>query len=249
MDNNSQFSILNSPLVLIVEDNADVLRLNGKWLEAAGFRTVGAKTLAETRKILETKSPDIVVLDILLPDGDGLAFLPEYRTLCDVPVLFCSSRNEDKDILRGLEAGGDDYIPKPYNVEILVARVKAMWRKEQGNREKMRLALAAETPEQVVGRGPLKLDVLASRAYMNGVDLLLTQKEFALLLLLIQNEGKTMSAESLYEKVWKAPMGGDKNTLQVTVSKLRKKMKPAGYDITVIRGQGYIFEDMGKYGY
>ena len=142
----------------MIEDNPNILRLNGKWLADAGFSAAGAKKLAEARTLLETQSPDIMVLDILLPYGNGIEFLPEYRTLRDAPVLFCSSRSEDKDILRGLEAGGDDYLPKPYNVEILVARVKAMWREVQASREKTRLARLAKTSERFIKRGPLKID-------------------------------------------------------------------------------------------
>ena len=232
------------PLVLMVEDNADVLRLNGKWLEAAGFAAAGAETLAGARKILESKSPDIVVLDILLPDGNGIEFLPEYRTLCDAPVLFCSSRGEDKDILRGLEAGGDDYIPKPYNVEILVARVKAMWRKEQLNREKLRLALAEKTPERIIERGPLKLDILAGRAYMNGEDAGMKPKEFALLLTLVRNEGRELSAKELYETVWNLPAIDDTRTVKTHIWHIRTKLSAGEHTAIAISneyGTGYRF--------
>jgi DNA-binding response OmpR family regulator len=232
------------PLVLMVEDNADVLRLNGKWLDNAGFGTVSAGTLSEARKILEIQSPDIVILDILLPDGNGIEFLPEYRTLCDAPVLFCSSRNEDKDVLRGLEAGGDDYIPKPYNVEILVARVRAMWRTEQTNREKTRLALAAKTPERIIERGPLKLDILAGRAYMNGGDAGLKPKEFALLFTLIQNEGRIVPAKELYETVWNLPAADDTRTVRTHIYHLRAKLSIGEHTAVTIEseyGAGYIF--------
>jgi DNA-binding response OmpR family regulator len=228
----------------MIEDNPDVLRLNGKWLADAGFDTAIAKTLAEARGLLETQSPDIVVLDILLPDGNGIEFLPEYRTICDAPVLFCSSRSEDKDILRGLEAGGDDYISKPYNVEILVARVKAMWRKEQANREKTRLAQTAKTPERYIERGPLKLDILAGRAYMNGTDAGLKPKEFALLITLIQNENRGVSAKELYEMVWNQPAADDTRTIKTHIHHIRAKLSISEYTAVTISneyGIGYRF--------
>ena len=230
------------PFVLMVEDNTDVLRLNEKWLGRAGYNAISAKTLAETRKILEAWSPDIVLLDILLPDGNGLEFLPELKTLCDAPVLFCSSRNEDKDVLRGLEAGGDDYIPKPYNVDILVARVGVMWRKEQGNREKIRAALAAKALVREIVWGPLKLDMLASRAFMNGEDARLTPKQFALLFTLIQNEGQEVSARELYEVVWGLPSNDDIRTIKVHISQLRGKLSINEFPsltITSEYGNGY----------
>jgi DNA-binding response OmpR family regulator len=228
----------------MVEDNKDVLRLNEKWLMAAGFDTVGAETLAGAREALATHSPDIVVLDILLPDGDGLDFLPECKTLCAAPVLFCSSRGEDRDILRGLEAGGDDYIPKPYNVDILVARVKVMWRQEQENRKKTQAALAAQTPEQVIERGPLKLDILAGRAYMDGADVKLKPKEFALLFTLVRNEGRGVSAQKLYEAVWNMPATDDTRTVKTHIYHIRKKLSVTDHTAIAITneyGTGYRF--------
>lgn len=232
------------PLVLMIEDNADVLRLNGKWLASAGFDTVSAETLAEARALSETSSPDIVILDILLPDGNGLDFLTECKAYWGAPVLFCSSRNEDRDVLRGLEAGGDDYIPKPYNVDILTARVKAMWRKEQDNREKLRAALAEKTPEHVIGRGPLKLDILAGRAYMDGTDTNLKPKEFALLFMLVQSEGREVSAKELYETVWNLPSVNDTRSVKAHIYNLRKKLAVTDYTAITIAneyGSGYRF--------
>ena len=232
------------PLVLMVEDNPDVLRLNAKWLKRSGFLTVSADTLAGARAVLETQSPDIVILDILLPDGNGLDFLPEYKRLCDAPVLFNSSRNEDADIVRGLEAGGDDYIPKPYNVDVLVARVKIMWRKEQENREKLRAALAMKTPERLIERGALKLDILAGRAYMDDKDAGLTPKQFALLFTLIQNEGREVSVKELYETVWGLPANEDTRTVKDHISKIRGKLSISEFtsiSITTEYGSGYRF--------
>jgi DNA-binding response OmpR family regulator len=203
----------------------------------AGFNTVGAETLAGAREALDTHSPDLVVLDILLPDGNGLDFLPECKTLCDAPVLFCSSRNEDRDIVCGLEAGGDDYIPKPYNVDIFVARVKVMWRKEQENRKKTRAALAAKTPERVIERGPLKLDVLAGRAYMDGADANLKPKEFALLFTLVQNEGRGVSAKELYEAVWNMPAADDTRTVKAHIYHIRTKLSVTDHTAIAITSE------------
>jgi DNA-binding response OmpR family regulator len=233
------------PLVLMIEDNLDILRLNGKWLAEAEYETVSAETLNEARNILENQSPDIVILDIILPDGNGLEFLPELKSLCDAPVLFCSSRNEDEHILQGFEVGGNDYIAKPYNVDILVARVKAMWQKEQENREKLRVALAAKMPEQVIERGPLKLNVEARRAYIDGVDAGLTPKQFALLFTLVHNEGREVSTKDLSETAWGLPACDDTRTIKDHISRLRKNLSIT--DITPLaisteRGNGYCFE-------
>ena len=215
----------DKPLVLLIEDNPDVSHLNAKWLEKAGYDTLCATTLTEARVLLESSSPDIVVLDILLPDGDGLEFLPELKTLSGAPVLFCSSQNEDRDILRGLEAGGDDYIPKPYNVDIFTARVNVMWRREQQNREKLQKALAAKNLGREIVYGPLRLDMLTLRACLEGVDAGLTPKQFALLFTLIQSKGREISAGELYEAVWGMPANDDARTIKVHISQLKKKLR------------------------
>ena len=233
----------DKPLVLMIEDNPDVLRLNKKWLTEAGFDVSSAETIDAARKILKYESPDIIILDILLPDGNGLKFLPELKTICGAPVLFCSSRSEDKDIVHGLEAGGDDYIPKPYNVEVLVARVKIIWRKEQENRKKIREAPITNAAGFIIIKEALKLDLLAGRAYgKNGEDLQLSQREFALLLIFTQNENRFVNGEYLYEEVWKTPMANDNNALKSTIKRLRAKINESGYQITWSRGQGYGFE-------
>ena len=212
-------------LVLLIEDNPDVSHLNAKWLEKAGYDTLCATTLTETRKIFESASPDIVVLDILLPDGNGLEFLPELKTLSGAPVLFCSSQNEDRDVFRGLEAGGDDYIPKPYNVDIFTARVNVMWRRERQNRGKLQRALAAKNLGREIELGPLKLDTLTLRACLEDLDVGLTPKQFALLFTLIQSEGREISARELYEAVWGMPANDDARTIKVHISQLKKKLR------------------------
>ncbi len=120
-----------TPLILMTEDNKDVLRLNSRALLRVGFCVICAETLAETEKALSTSVPDIIILDILLPDGSGMDFLPRLRELSRAPVLFLTSLQEHEDMLRGLEAGGDDYMTKPYRLDELIARVNVLWRREK----------------------------------------------------------------------------------------------------------------------
>ena len=166
----------------------------------------------------------------MLPDGDGMDFCGEIRSSTRAHILFLTAKTEQADILRGLALGGDDYITKPFHPKELHARAEAVMR-----RRSMSMA------EQIIKKGALTLDVVAAQAYVEDTDLLLQPREFALLLLLAQNEGEIMGAETLYEKAWGRPLAGDRNTLQVTVSKIRKKIEPAGYDIAVVRGKGYVF--------
>ncbi|MDR2132689.1 MAG: response regulator transcription factor [Clostridiales Family XIII bacterium] len=217
--------------VLLVEDNPKLLSLNCRILENAGHRVMKAKNLAEARAHLKAAAPDAVVLDIMLPDGSGLDFMPELRETCDAPVLFLTAKTEREDKLAGLRAGGNDYITKPYDIDELRERVAAF----------LRLS-AARKPSPKLVLGALELDVVSGRAFADGEDLLLTQKEFALLLLLTQHEGKTLTADYLYERVWKSPISEDKNAIKITVSRLRNKLSPAGLDIVSSRGKGYALE-------
>jgi DNA-binding response OmpR family regulator len=220
-----------SKIILLVEDNPKILAANRRILERDGHRTLTATTLAETRERLKSAVPDMIVLDIMLPDGSGLDFMRELREICDAPVLFLTAKTERNDRLAGLRAGGNDYISKPYDIDELRERVAAF----------LRLSAARKPPSKLI-LGALELDIVADRAFVNGEDLLLTQKEFALLLLLAQSEGKTLAADALYAKIWGRPMAGDKNTLQATLSKLRKKLAPSDFDIRASRGRGYALE-------
>lgn len=217
--------------ILLVEDN-ERIALGNKWLfERQGYDAIAALTLADARAQASGRRLDAIVLDIMLPDGSGLDFLRELREgeNSAIPVLFLSGLAEKEDILLGLKSGGDDYLAKPYDFDELLARVEALLRR------------SARVPE-LITRGRLSLDVTAGVAGLDGTDLLLTQKEFALLLVFVQNESRYIGAEYLYEKVWKAPMAKDGGALKNAVSKLRKKLAGSGYKVSAGRGEGYILE-------
>lgn len=215
--------------ILLVEDNEQIMQGNERMLTRRGYEVVTALTLAAARSALEVRMPDLFVLDIMLPDGSGLDFMAELRQYSQTPVLLLTGLTTPEDIVRGLTAGGDDYLPKPYDFGVLLARVEALLRRAQ------------QVPERI-RKGGLCLDVTADVATLDGADLLLSQKEFALLLIFVQNEERFTSAEYLYEKVWKQPMAGNSNTLKTTLNRLREKIKSCGYRIEWSRGEGYCFE-------
>jgi DNA-binding response OmpR family regulator len=215
--------------VLLVEDDIDIMRINRSRFLAAGYKVLEAETIRETKEILAKETPDVIVLDIILPDGDGLELCQELRGESGgPPILFLSGKRQPEEIVAGLEAGGDAYLPKPYKMNVLLAQAEALMR---------RTDRTAET----LTKGLLTLNITAGIAYINGEDLLLPQKEFALLVLFARNEEKTMSAEYLYEKVWKAPINEDANAVRYHISMLRKKLTGSGYAITMTRGEGYTF--------
>ncbi len=221
------------PVVFMIEDDLSMRELNRRTLARRGIDTVCAETLKEARSLLREPF-DLILLDLLLPDGNGLDFVPEIRAVTAVPILMLTSKREDEDIVKGLLGGGDDYMTKPFRNEELYARIVALLRRVE----------LAETRGREITKGLLKLDTVAGRATLSGEDIQLAPKEFAVLLLLMQNEGKVFTAEKLYEAVWKLPMASDDHSLKNAVYRLRKKLESGGsdYGITAARGEGYCFE-------
>ena len=224
-------------LILLVEDNADLNMSNSRVLTRRGYKVHVAITLAEAKLRLLEAEPDIILLDVELPDGNGIEFCEEIRGKTEAHILFLTSKIEHENMVFGLKYGGDDYITKPFHLDELIARIDAA----------MRRRIMDKKLVQMVVKGMLTLDIVATQAFIGRVDLALTPKEFSLLLLLVQNEGVVLSAEYVYEKTWKLPLSGDKNALKVIVSHLRQKIEPAGYIIQSLRGQGYIFGESNDF--
>lgn len=241
--NNSQFSTLNSQFrqnretVLLVEDDPNILRTNRRILEREGFTVLCAETLEKARAQLSEHTPDALVLDIRLPDGSGLAFCEEIRSSTTAPVLFLTALDEKSEIIEGLVAGGNDYITKPYDVNEFLARVKAHLRLVKMNRQEA-------TQVKTMSRGPLTLDIVALRALLNGEDMLLSAREFSVLLYLLKNEGKTLSAAEIYKGAWDQPMAGNPSALWKCMSRLKNKLSASDGEIALInfRNKGYVLE-------
>jgi len=220
---------MSRKMILLIEDNKKVQEFNKPLLEDSGFTVETAMTLAEARELVKRAIPDAIVLDIGMPDGSGLDFLRELRQTSKIPVLLLTGYGEDDDVVVGFESGCNDYLTKPYTFGVLLVRLK-------------NLLQGAEQMPETITRGALTLDPLAGQAFLNEADLLLSKKEFSLLLLFVQNEGEAMSAEYVYEKIWKAPILEDKRALEIAISKLRKKIAASGFDISARYGQGYVFK-------
>lgn len=223
----------HSRIVLLVEDNVRLNEINRRALEKQGLTVLTALTLAEARRHLATHTPEVILLDVLLPDGDGIDFCAEIRDITDAHILFLTSRIEHADKIRGLNTGGDDYITKPYRLEEMLSRVSVALRRR--DIEKKSIEKVAITC------GPLLLDIIAFQAFCKGNDLLLTNKEFSVLLLFVQNKEKQLLTEWLYETVWRQPMIGNSQSIKTIVSRLRKKLEPYGFQIDSVRGGAYRF--------
>ena len=219
---------MNRKTILLVEDDKKVQSFNKRLLAGEGFAVQTAITLADAGAFLARQTPDIIVLDIGMPDGNGVDFLKELRHTSTIPVLMLTGYGESSDVLKGFDSGCDDYLKKPYKFTELLARIK-------------RLLYRVELVPETVTRGRLTLKPAPMIALLDGEDILLTQKEFSLLMLFAQNEGKTMSAGYIYEQVWGREMMGDDRALQQRISSLREKIEESGYVIAAVRGEGYRF--------
>lgn len=219
--------------ILLVEDEPAIQRANKVILERRGGYTVClAMNLTEARQSIAESMPDLIVLDIMLPDGTGLDFLAELRDGdINIPVLLLTALSETSDELKGIKAGGDDYITKPYDNEVLLAKIE-------------RALLRASKIPATLSIGRIKIDTASNRAFVNDNDINLAPKEFSLLEQFIQNPEKTMSGKYLYKKIWGQEMGKDDKALRTAISGLRVKLTEhdAGYTVTVSKGEGYYFE-------
>ncbi len=202
---------MNAP-ILLIEDNEQILRGNERMLKKRGYQTMIATTLAEARERMAQSMPAAIVLDIMLPDGNGLDFMRELRKTSGVPVLLLTGLTTPQDIVRGLDDGGDDYLTKPYDFTVLLAHIEAMLRR------------ASHVPERLVN-GSLTLDIRSGCAMLGGVDMLLPPKEFAVLLLLLEKEGQILSKDYIYETIWKqSPDAGVGSIVKNIISRLRRKL-------------------------
>ena len=218
--------------VLLIEDDEKILYANKIILERrGGYHVQLAKTLAKAQQIVSQTPPDIILLDIMLPDGSGLVFLRELRLSLDIPVLLLTALDTSGDVVNGLAAGGDDYLSKPYDNNVLLGRIDAVLRRTY------------KVPEQLF-IGKITIDTASKRVYINEQDLGVNPKEFSLLVQFVQHPDREMSAEYLYEKIWGQKMMGNHNTLKTTISSLRKRLaeSDADYTITAARGKGYYIE-------
>jgi len=217
--------------IFLIEDNKDLNIANSRALRMRGYDVQSSLTLAEAQQQLTETEPDIILLDVMLPDGDGFTFCESIRKHTKAHIIFLTAKTEHGDMVRGFLGGGDDYMTKPFHPEELLLRIDATMRRREIDR----------VPLKVLRKGSLTLDVEASQALWDDTPLGLTPKEFAILFVLARHEDEVVTAETLYESIWKTPMMGDKNAIQTAVSRLRQKLEITEYTIAFVRRRGYIF--------
>lgn len=217
--------------ILIVEDEARVAGFIEKGFNENAYTTSWAKNCSEASDLLSEGEYDLIVLDLGLPDGDGLDLLREWRQCgFDEPVVILSARNSVEDRVSGLNFGADDYLPKPFSFDELLARSRSLLRRQ------------GKTRQTVLKYRNVTLDLLARLARVDDRAMELTNREFALLELLMQNQGRVLTRTTIGERIWEAQYEMQTNLIDVYIRKLRQHLGDSG-DIPLIktvRGVGYI---------
>lgn len=219
--------------IVVVDDEANIAELVGLYLDREGFRVVTAATGNDALDAFRQHRPRLVVLDVGLPDIDGLEVCKRIRATSTTPIIFLTARDGEIDRILGLELGGDDYLTKPFSPAELVARVKAVLRRTDG----------APAPE-VVQAGDVTIDTGRREVRIGDRVVELTTKEFDLLRFLAERPGLALSRQQILDGVWGYDWFGDPRTVDVHIAQVRKKVG-AGIEIRTVRGVGYRLESSG----
>jgi len=225
--------------VLVVDDEATIVEIVARYLERAGYETYQAADGPEALRLAELHRPDLVVLDLMLPGLDGIEVM---RRLQERPgprtaVILLTARGEESDRLIGLRRGADDYVVKPFSPAELVARVEAVMRRVSPRE--------GEVEEPPIVHGPLRVEPATRRAFLDGEELMLTQREFDLLAYLAARPGRVFSRDQLMETVWEYPFFTDTSTVTVHIRRLRAKLGDDPAEprfIETVWGVGYRFK-------
>ncbi len=221
------------PVVLLVEDEASIAEPFAKALEREGFTPVVAATAAAARELFAKRRPNIVLLDLTLPDGDGRELCREWRRESQVPIIMLTARGTETDRVVGLELGADDYVVKPFSAAEVAARIRAVLRRAAPDR-------AAQ--HERVAIGELAIDPATRSATLRGTELGLTRKEFDLLARLARDPGTVVSREDLMADVWDENWFGSTKTLDVHIGFLRRKLGDDAASpryLRTVRGVGF----------
>jgi len=217
------------PKILVVDDEPNIIELARLYLEREGYQVEGVSTGQDALSKQNTGHPDLIVLDLMLPDIDGFEVCRQLRAKSDIPILMLTARKDDVDKIVGLELGADDYFTKPFNPRELVARVKAILRRYQ----------AGLKPTETIDIGDLHIDLSRHEVAVAGQPVKLRTKEFALLVAFAQNPGIVFSREKLLDMVWGYDYYGETRTVDVHVNHLRERMAGSRVSIETLRGTGY----------
>lgn len=219
-------------MIYLVEDDDSIRELVLYTLHTTGFEAEGFRNAAGFWQVLEKELPQLVLLDIMLPDEDGLHILKRLRAgaeTADLPVMMLTAKSSEYDRVVGLDSGADDYLPKPFGMMELVSRVRAL----------LRRAAKPAAEDKLFTAGSLAVNVKRRAVTVDGEPVILTYKEFELLCYLLENRGVVLSRDQILTKIWDYNYSGETRTVDVHIRTLRQKLGDAGALIETVRGVGY----------
>lgn len=223
-----------SLLIYVVEDDMNIQEIESFALKNSGYDVEAFDTAGKFFGRLKSKKPDLVLLDIMLPDADGITIMKQIRKKDDtrkLPVIMVTAKTSEIDKVKGLDSGADDYITKPFGVMELISRVKALLRRSCQLDEEVELVYHE-----------IKINLLKRQCMADGDIVELTYKEYELLKVLMQNAGIVLKRDVLMEKIWETDFAGESRTLDMHVKTLRQKLGKAGHYIKTVRNVGYCME-------
>ena len=224
------------PTILIVEDDDTVREALSAGLESEGYEVILADNGLDCLKQAKEEDPDLILLDLMLPEMDGLSVCRALRRNSDVPIIMLTARGTEMDKIVGLETGADDYVVKPFSLGELLARIRSLLRRTRNDKQQNQMQLTS---------GNINLDLTSRRVSKDDAEVHLTQKEFNLLAELMRNKGAVLSRDLLLEKVWGYTYVGNTHTVDVHIRWLREKIElnPSNpVRIVTVRGVGYRFQ-------
>lgn len=227
---------MNKPLLLVIEDDTAVLNLITTTLETHDYRFKTAECGKEAIMACASYNPDVILLDLGLPDMDGVEVIGKIRSWTKTPIIVISARNEDTDKIDALDAGADDYLTKPFSVEELLARLRVTFRRLND------IATTNNTGGAVFTNGALKIDFAAGCVYIDDQELHLTPIEYKLLCVLAKNVGKVLTHTYITQQIWGSSWDNDIASLRVFMATLRRKLEPDKEESSYIQthiGAGY----------
>ena len=221
-------------LIYILEDDRNIREIEEIALKNADYEVVSFETAAEFGKRLKERVPDLLLLDLMLPDADGLRLVTQLRQnvmTMGLPVIMVTAKTTEIEKVRGLDSGADDYLTKPFSVMELISRVKALLRRSMKGLK-----------ERVITIGEISLDVERRKVTVAGERCELTYKEYELLKLLMNNAGIVTPREEILSKVWETDFEGESRTIDMHIKTLRQKLGSSANRIKTVRNVGYLFE-------
>jgi two-component system response regulator RegX3 len=224
--------------LLLVEDEESFIDALTIGLNREGFDVDIARDGQEAVSLFAGGTYDLILLDLMLPKMSGLDVCRSIRATSDVPIIIVSAKGEEVDMVLMLEIGADDYVTKPYRLRELVARIRAVLRRRENHD-------VVDVSDELLEVGPIRMDIDARRCFVDGEEVKLRKKEFALLRLLLENPGRVLTREVLIDRVWGNDYVGDTKTLDVHIKRLRSLIEDdpkSPEHISTVRGVGYRFE-------